>query len=223
MPKILGFKGDLIKIFYTSFKNKSEFIEDDKIYICNVTMKEVGKGLTKSKLYHNASLQMTKVDWKKKLLEKGDRIEILDGAMWHPENVAIYTIRDKEKLKKCDKSQLSVDEKGYTVGNIYIYPYTLRCKTTQWKLISKFTNQNYCTIYGTRIKLPLENKIEFFNKKSLSWFLDKNEFDLLLQLHQKQVVVLDYGNKQLKTKKTMTVILKEDQTTNTYFLQLNEV
>jgi hypothetical protein len=223
MPKILAFKGDISRVHYSSFENKSSFSEEPIIYLCNVTIREVGRGLARAKFYHNASLQMIKEEWDKKLLEKGDRIEILDNATWHADTPVEYTVRNKEKLKKLNKSVLQKDKNGYTVGKMYAYPYSIRCKPNQWRMICKFTEQNYCTIFGSSIKLPLNSKVQFLNENELSWYIDKNEFETLLPLQDEQVRVISYSTNQKKAEKIMLVTLQEETEIEQYYLKLNEI
>ena len=65
MPKILGFKADIINVKYVKYENKNEKIKavDPLIYVCNAQIKEIGQGLANASRYHQVQIYLTEEDF----------------------------------------------------------------------------------------------------------------------------------------------------------------
>lgn len=223
MAKILGFNADILSVKYISFENKSNYSDEPIIYMCETWIKEVGQGLAKANYCHNAKLQISKELFDDKALEKGDRIKILDKATWHPDKPVEFISRTKEKIKNADKSTLVTDENGFTVSKRTIYPYSIRCKETQWELVSKFYDLNYATIVNSGIKLPLKNNKQFAKSKELEFYLDPPEMTIIGPMKDEIVKVISYSNKNKIGEKNMQIKISIDKESGLNKLTLVEV
>jgi len=222
MPKILGFKADIINVKYVKYENKNEKIKavDPLIYVCNAQIKEIGQGLANASRYHQVQIYLTEEDFNNRALEKGDRIQILDGATWVPVGKTDYITYAPAKIATYDKSQLKVDDKGRTYAKTTIYPYTIRVKADQFKILYKWYDKNYCTITESRIKLPLESFFQFKKDKEIAFFLDEDEYNKLLPYNGEIVNVICYSTGQRKAEKQMETFMAFDETNNAYILTL---
>lgn len=222
--KIQSFKADIVTTKYVKFENKSAFTKEEnpEMFVCNVVINEVGRGLSKFKVQHQATLMMTPEQWEAKVIEKGDRIEFSDNATFKPDRSVEFKTYDPEKIKNYDKSQLKVDEQGKVYASSKVFPYSLRAKVGDWSLVGKYYDLNYFTIKNSGVKLPLENKEQFEQDEPFEFVLDQNEADAIAQFNGQTVLVIAYSNMNKFADKEMTVSLKRDEA-GAYVLKLTQV
>ena len=224
MPKILGFYAEIISVKYLKIENKIKQNKDfePEIYICNANIKELGRGLAKSHQYHQVQFQLNRQDFDDKILEKGDRVQIMDNATWYPQGKMEYKTYDAKKIEKYDKSQLFIDEKGRTYAKTTAYPYIIKVKPEQFKVTTKWYDQNYCCIKSSRVKLPLDSKKQFQTENEFNFFLDEEEYQKLCNYHGCTAFVVAYhcGNKF--DEKEMSVVLVKDNSSGNYLLSLKK-
>lgn len=224
-----NFKGVVEKIKYNKLENTSKYKKEgdsDFNYLCNITIAEVGQGMAKFPQRHNVVINLTEeqfntIDEESKqhtIIEKGDRINILTGAKWKSKPLS-YKSYSQETISKADKSQLKVDEQGKTYWEMFAYAYTIHCKPEDWSMESKYYDQNYCTIFESGVKLPLESK-KSFNADILDWYLDDNEKDKISLFDGKVCRVILYSNKAKASEKNMLVSLQVDNDNKTNYLLL---
>ena len=227
-----NFKGVVEKIKYTKLENNNKYKKDgdaDFNYLCNITIAEVGKGMAKFPQRHNVVIYLTEEQFNAvdeethahNLIEKGDRINILAGAKWKCKPLS-YKSFSKETIEKADKSQLKVDETGKAYWEMHAYAYAIHCKETDWSMESKYYDQNYCTIKGSGVRLPIETK-KSFDAQSLDWYLDDFERDKILPFNEQVCRVILYSNKNKAKEKNMIVQLQVDDENKTNYLLLSEV
>lgn len=211
--KIQGFKADVYSTKYVKFENKSAFTKEEQpeIFLCNVVVDEVGRGLSRFRLQHQAALMMTQEMWENKVIEKGDRIEFFDTATWRPDPPVEYKTYDPKKIEKYDRSQVKVDKDGKVYASSKIFPYSLRAKIEDWALVGKFYDLNYCTVKASGVKLPIEDKKQFKNETSFEFILDDNEVELLEKFNNKTVLVIAYSCSNKFAEKEMDLTLRKDQ------------
>lgn len=224
-----SFVGTIEKLQYVQFENKNELAKASEpiIYICNATISEVGRGMAKFKQLHNAVLYLTKKQFdlvdeesgKHNFLEKGDRINILEGCKWQSTALE-YKSYHEDVIRKVDKSKLKVDSKGKTYYSEKVFAYKIICKQDAWSINTKWYDQNYCTIYKSGVKLPLENKQQFMKDKTLDFFLDPPEMDRVDLFNEQTVKVIAYSNGNKFAEKQMSVKTDINQKAGTYYLLL---
>lgn len=228
-----NFVGVVEQLRYAKFEKKKITNEDEEkeIYICNLVISEVGRGLSKFKQKHNVVLYLNEEQYNqidedsgaKNFIEKGDRIEIFAGAKWQSQELD-YKSYDSNKIKNADKSQIKIDTKGKSYWHIKCYAYKIVCKSQEtWKIKSKWYEQNYCTIFKTRVKLPLLQKTDFTKKEKIDFYLENFEMHLLKQFNGQTVRVIAYSNGNKFAEKEMLVYLNRQDEENLNYLLLSEV
>lgn len=223
MPKILGFKADVISMTYQQFETKQQKQDEDPIiYVCRANVKETGQGMSKAKWYHNISLYLSKDEFDDKIIEVGDRLEISDRAKWRPLKKVEIRTYNPEKLKKSDKSKLKVDEKGRTYASNPVFPYEIKAKIGDWKIDSKMGDRDFCIIAGTTLKLPITEK-ETYEATAIDYFLDENENDAIASYNGQNVTIKFYKGNVKQGEKTMHVTIKFDTDADAYYLLLEQV
>lgn len=220
--KIEPFVCTIEKLQYKSFENKSKFSEDPIAYVCNATVSEVGRGMTKHKTYHNVTFYLTEEQYNAQIIEKKDRMNILEGAKWQSSKLD-YMSFNPETIKKADPSKLQVNEKGQTYYKESVYAYKVVCKQGTWDIKTKYYDQNYCTIFNSRLKLPLEDKEQFKTQEKLEFFLDQKEMELVRNLDAQTVRVVAYSNNNKFAEKNMLVDIDINKENGTYYLAITGV
>lgn len=204
-------------------KNKKEKEKEPTLFLCNATISEVGRGMSKFKSEHNVVFYLTEDQYTERVIEKGDRVNILAGCKWQPQ-LLDYKSYDQNKIKEADKSQLKVDSSGKTHLHFKCFAYKIICKDeNSWSMNAKWYDQNYCTILNTRVKLPLEDKKQFEAKNKLDFFLDPPEMEIIDKLNGQIVKVIAYSNKNKFSEKEMSVYTERNEKDGTNYLLLEEV
>lgn len=226
MPKILGFKADVISLNYQQFENKQTTVgtqpDEPTIYICRANVKETGQGLARAKWYHNVSLFLTKEEFDNQIVEVGDRLDISERAKWHPLKKTEIRTYNVEKLKNANKSKFKVDENGRTYALNYIYPYEVKAKIGDWKIDSKMGDRDYCLIDGTTLKLPITEKSSY-SSDTIDYFLDENEKNAIASYIGQNATVKFYKSKVKSGEKTMRIAVNFDESANAYYLLMEKV
>ena len=213
------------QVKYKEFENKNSKKKDEEptLFLCNATISEVGRGMSKFKQQHNVVFYLTEDQYTERIIEKGDRVNILAGCKWQSQ-LLDYKSYDQEKIKAADKSQLKVDSGGKTHLQFKCFAYKIICKDeNSWSMNAKWYDQNYCTILNTRVKLPLEDKKQFEAKNKLDFFLDPPEMEIIDKLNGQIVKVIAYSNKNKFSEKEMSVYTEKNEKDGTNYLLLEEV
>ena len=225
MKIIENFVAVIEQVKYKQFENKNKNTKDEEpiLYLCNATISEVGRGMSRFKTEHNVCFYLTKEQFDEKIIEKSDRVNILAGCKWQPQ-LLDYKTYDQNKIKEADKSQLKVDSAGKTYMQFKCFAYKIICKgEDSWSINAKWYDQNYCTIVNTKVKLPLESKKQFESKNELDFFLDPPEMDIISPLNGQIVKVIAYSNKNKFAEKQMEVYTEKNEKEETNYLLLKEV
>lgn len=219
------------KLQYASFENQNKFEKEKEptMYVCNATISEVGRGLSRFKQYHNIAVYLTEEQFneidsttkKHTYIEKGDRIKVLAGSKWQSTPFE-YTSYNKKVIEKVDRSKLSVDANGKTYFSEKVFSYKIIAKKGDWEIERKWFDQNYCTIEKSRVKLPLLDKKQF-QSKTLEFFLEPIEMRVIEDLHGEVVKVIAYSNGNKFAEKQMVVYAKVDTTAGVNYLLLEDV
>lgn len=209
------------RLAYATFDNKMKKNEEPILYVCNATVAEVGRGLAKFKAYHNVLFYLSEEEYKDKVIEKGDRIDIAGTSKWKSSELE-YRSYKPSLIKKADKSKLITDDKGKTCYKDTVYAYKIHCKENDWAINAKWYDQNYCTIKESGIKLPLETKKQFENK-TLEFYLDKDEYDKLLKYADSVQLLIAYSNKSKYNEKQAQITLSYDEESDVYHLILTAI
>jgi hypothetical protein len=226
-----SFVGIVTRLQYATFENKKNFQKetDPVMYVCNVTVEEVGRDLSRFKQYHNLVLYLTEeeyntIDEEKNthcFIEKGDRIRINAGAKWQS-HLFEYTSYKDSVIDKVDRSKLQVDKNGKVFFSEKVLAYKVVAKIGDWGIETKWYDQNYCTIPNSRVKLPLLNKAQF-KETTLEFFLDPIELNILEDYDGQVVKLIAYSNGTKFAEKEMTVHTKVDKSAKINYLLLEDV
>lgn len=162
------------------------------IYICNVTVKESGKGSAFDKTQHNLILYLTQEQFENQILEKGDEIQVNDSK-WK-QIVTYYTSYSKAAIDKADKSKLKVDSNGKAYFSEKIFSYKIQVKNSNWELSCKWYDLTYLKIKDRNIKLPLMSKKQF-DLDIIDFVLEEKEFRELKDLNLTQQIIIGYYKK----------------------------
>lgn len=223
-----SFVGLVERLQYAKFENKKNFEkENDPImYVCNVTVSEIGRGLSRFKQYHNLVLYLTEEEFnqideetkKHSFLEKGDRVRINAGAKWQS-HLFEYTSYKDSVVEKVDKSKLQVDKNGKVFFSEKVLAYKVVAKIGDWSIETKWYDQNYCTIPKSRVKLPLLDKKQF-SEKSLEFFLEPIEMSIMEDYDGETTKVIAYSNGGKFAEKEMVVHTRVDKNAKVNYLLL---
>lgn len=186
--KVKPFKCIIESLAYVSSKKNPE----KPIFICNVTVKESGRGSAFDKTQHNLILYLTQEQFDNKILEKGDEIQVND-AKWK-QVITYYTSYNKKVIEKADKSKLKVDSNGKVYFTEKIFSYKIQVKNSNWELFCKWYDVTYLKIIGKDIKLPLMSKKQF-NLDIIDFVLEEKEFSELKDLNLTNQTVVGYYKK----------------------------
>lgn len=187
--KVKPFKCIIESVFYVSAQRKKSNGETIPTYICNVTIKESGKGSAFEKNYHNLILYMNQEQFDNRVLEKGDEIQVND-AKWKP-ITTYYTSYSKKTIDKADKSKLKVSPDGRVYFIERVFSYKISVKNENWELIYKWYNLTYMKIANNAIKLPLISKQQF-DLDIIDFVLEEKEFTGLKELDSTEQLVTCY-------------------------------
>lgn len=225
------FVATIEKLQYASFENQNKFEKENEpiMYVCNATISEVGRGLSRFKQYHNIALYLTKEQFeeldgetkKHTFIEKGDRIRVLAGSKWQSTPFE-YTSYNKSVIEKVDRSKLSVDANGKTYFSEKVFSYKIIAKKGDWEMERKWYDQNFCTIAKSRVKLPLTDKKQF-QSKTLEFFLEPMEMRAIEDLHGEVVKLIAYSNGNKFGEKDVVVYAKVDSAAGVNYLLLEDV
>lgn len=202
--KIKPFKCIIESLAYvSSTKNPQK-----PIYICNVTVKESGKGSAFNKTQHNLILYLTQEQFDNKILEKGDEIQVNDSK-WK-QIVTYYTSYSKSVVDKADKSKLKVDSNGKAYFSEKIFSYKIQVKNSNWELSCKWYDLTYLKIKDRNIKLPLMSKKQF-DLDIIDFVLEEKEFRELKDLNLTQQIIIGYYKKNKFAEETRGVACYMDE------------
>lgn len=218
-----NFVAQIESVKYKEFINKNKNNEEMRNYICNATIKEVGRGMAKSHQQHNVVFYLNEEDFTERIIEKGDRINIFAGAKWKSQLLE-YKSFDEEKIKNADTSQIKIDDKGRRYLYFKCFAYKIECRDeNSWSFNTKWYDQNYCTIINTGVKLPLEDKKQFEINDKLDFFLDPPEMRIINKLNGTVFKVIAYSNKNKFAEKNMLICAEKNENDGTNYLLLQEV
>lgn len=218
MPMLLKkFQCIIISIDY---KIVPDMIQKNKIrYVADISMKEKGTGMLRSKSVYAGLIYLSKESWNNKIFEVGDIIEFEEGTKWKSTPFK-YILRDIKDVKKYDKSRIEVVNGKPTVP-ITIYNYQLRAEENKVKIILKNEEFIYCTIPKSRIRLPLTNKNDFF-KHQLEWIISPQEYKTLFHLRDKLVEVILYEMQRKRSKRILHLTLNPIEGLQEYQMILSD-
>lgn len=220
--KVSAFVGKVVSLSYKNFENKikTENIDETELYLCNVTVEEIGRGMSRYKTYHNILIYLNKEEFDERCIEKNDRIYIGDTAKWKSTKLE-YNSYKPEVIKNANKSKLKTDDNGKTFYQDLVFAYKVVCKKNDWQMETKWYDQHYCTIKDSRLKLPLEDKKQF-NNLVLEFYLDYDEIDLVKDFNGTVQTLLGYSNHNKMGEKKVGVELVRDEENGCYRLTLTE-
>lgn len=195
-------------------------IKNKMRYVVDMTVREKGTGMLRSKSVYPALVFLSKESWEHKIFEVGDIIQFAENTKWKSTPYT-YIINDTKYVAKTDKSKIKIF-KGKPSVPITIYNFQLRAKEEQVKIILKNEDFIYCTIPKSRIRFPLTSKADFYQKE-LKYIITPEEYTTLFKLRDKLVEVILYEMKRNRAKRIMKVTLNPFDEISKYQLILSDV
>lgn len=226
--KILGFNCKVISIRYLTFESNIKGNKGELLYICNTVVREIGRGYHKFAPQHNIMIYLTKEQYEQRdeetnvqnFIEKNDILTIKETAKWKSKLFKFNT-SNPEKVKKANKTQLKINEKGIVYKEERIYAYKVVCQQEDYEIKMKWYEEYYCTIKNSRVRLPLAQK-EQVNDTKLDWFLDMGETVLIGKYNNEITEILFYRNNTYLLTKEMLVKVMLNAENGTNYLVLEE-